>query len=254
MLSASLLFTAGNSDAQQSYTDFAIDDSSFAENVGNATFDMTRRRAGSTPFIVNVSVHNGTGSNAATLNSDFRDLTSSAGTKSFTLGTVPRTITIPIINDTAREDDEVFIFRVQILGPGGSTVNVPITIEKNDQPPASLSISPASNVQITEGGTQIFTVTLNPVSAQTVTVKCSSVDGGAEAPEDYTEVDETLTFAPGETAKTCSLVTIDDQVDEPATTETVVFGLVDAKGGDVETDGSGGVSVATGHDTFLVTI
>src|SRR5256885_12670808 len=47
-----------------------------------------------------------------------------------------------------------------------------------------------------------FPVALSNASYQTITVHYASANGTATAPSDYTAVSGTLTFAPGQTAKT----------------------------------------------------
>ena len=59
-----------------------------------------------------------------------------------------------------------------------------------------------------------FAVTLNRAAAEQVSVDYATADGTATAGSDYTAVSGTLTFAPGETAKTVSVAILDDAVDE----------------------------------------
>ena len=59
-----------------------------------------------------------------------------------------------------------------------------------------------------------FAVTLNRAASAEVSVDYATADGTATAGADYTAVSGTLTFAPGETAKTVSVAILDDAVDE----------------------------------------
>ncbi len=59
-----------------------------------------------------------------------------------------------------------------------------------------------------------FAVTLNRAAAHAVSVDYATEDGTAAAGADYTATSGTLTFAPGETAKTVSVPLLDDAVDE----------------------------------------
>ncbi len=59
-----------------------------------------------------------------------------------------------------------------------------------------------------------FAVTLNRAAVQAVSVDYATADGTATASEDYTATSGTLTFAPGETAKTVSVALLDDAIDE----------------------------------------
>ena len=63
--------------------------------------------------------------------------------------------------------------------------------------------------------TAAFTVSMYPVSSQTVTVKFATANGSAAAPADYTaRALTTLTFLPGQTSKTVNVVVIGDALDE----------------------------------------
>ena len=59
-----------------------------------------------------------------------------------------------------------------------------------------------------------FAVTLSRAAAHDVSVDYATEDGTATAGADYTAASGTLTFAPGETAKTVSVAVLDDAVDE----------------------------------------
>jgi len=83
---------------------------------------------------------------------------------------------------------------------------------------APLSVSIA-DVSVTEGnaGTKDarFPVTLARPSAQAVSVQFATAAGAAQAGSDYRATSGTLTFAPGETAKTIAVPVIGDRAIEP---------------------------------------
>ena len=73
-----------------------------------------------------------------------------------------------------------------------------------------------------------FAVTLNRAAAHAVSVDYATADGTAMAGADYTAASGTLTFAPGETAKTVSVAILDDAIDEGK--EKFVLRLSNPKG------------------------
>jgi Calx-beta domain len=81
--------------------------------------------------------------------------------------------------------------------------------------PPSLSVSDPS---VTEGdsGTKNanFVVSLSAASTDTVTVSYTTADSSAATPLDYGQAGGTLTFAPGETAKTVTVAVNGDMTDE----------------------------------------
>ena len=68
-----------------------------------------------------------------------------------------------------------------------------------------------------------FEVTLNRAASGTVTVDYATADGTATAGADYTATSGTLTFAPGETAKTVNVPVLDDAHDDTGETLTLVL-------------------------------
>ncbi len=76
-----------------------------------------------------------------------------------------------------------------------------------------------------------FVVKLSPAASATVTVDYATSDGTATAGDDYTAVDGTLTFLPGQTRKTVSVPIIDDTVDDDG--ETMTLTLSNASGADI---------------------
>ncbi len=88
--------------------------------------------------------------------------------------------------------------------------------------PPGLSVADAE-VEEAAGATLDFAVSLGRASLQTVTVDYATSDGSATAGTDYTAASGTLSFAPGETAKTVSVAVLDDAHDEGAETFRLIL-------------------------------
>ena len=82
--------------------------------------------------------------------------------------------------------------------------------------PPSLKVN---DVTVTEGNTgtraATFTVTLSAASTQTVTVAYATGNGTATAGSDYSSTSGTLTFAPGQTSETITVLVKGDRIPEP---------------------------------------
>src|SRR5436190_756340 len=88
-----------------------------------------------------------------------------------------------------------------------------------ERPPSPPSLS-INNVAVREGGTgtkdATFTVKLSAASTQTVTVRVNTAGDTATSNSDYNPiVNQTLSFAPGQTSKTVAVKVIGDTIDEP---------------------------------------
>jgi hypothetical protein len=94
--------------------------------------------------------------------------------------------------------------------------------------PALSPTLPTANVHdvtVTEGNTgaasATFTVTLSTASAEAVALAYATADGIASASSDYRSTSGTLTFAPGETSKTVTVLVAGDRLAEPGETFAV---------------------------------
>jgi hypothetical protein len=110
-----------------------------------------------------------------------------------------------------------------------------------------LGINPATNPQLSAldvsvpegtGGTSdaVFTVSLDPVTAQPVTVAYATANGTATAPADYSSVSGVLTFPAGVAVRTVVVPVVGDATDEPD--ETFNLNLSNAVGAAIG-DGTG---------------
>ena len=196
----------------------SIGDPPAAVNEGTSlVFPVTLDHPVSTAMTVRYSTVNGT----ATGGSDFTTRTNV--TLNIPANTTSLSISISTTNDSIDE-----------LSPENFTVvlntpSSPLTIgngtatgliNDNDSPP-TVSMSPTPTVNVTEGNTQTFTVTLSRASFQNVVVNYSSANGTATAGTDYTGASSSLTFAPGVTSMTFTIATTNDAVIEPNETFTV---------------------------------
>ena len=180
----------------QNPANLAIGNASVTEG-GSLTFTVTR--SGNTSSAVSASY--ATASGSAISGSDF---TAGSGTVSFAVNQTTATISVATIDDTAVESAETL--SVTLFAPSsGATINTATgtgTINDNDSaPPTYLVISDASAL---EGYNLTFTVTRSGNTTGTTTVNYATAPGTA-ATNDYTGVSGTLTFAPGEAAKTINV-------------------------------------------------
>jgi CSLREA domain-containing protein len=115
-----------------------------------------------------------------------------------------------------------------------------------------------NNVSLVEGnsGTNsfVFTVTLSAASAQTVTVNYATVNGTATPPTDYQGISGSLSFAPGETSKTITVLVNGDTTVEPNETFTVNLSnatnanLANAQGTGTIRNDDGATAARTAYD------
>ena len=109
----------------------------------------------------------------------------------------------------------------EVHGSRGSATKT-VTARTESTRSAALSVADA---EATEGedATLDFVVRLDGNPGSDVTVDYRTVDGTATAGSDYTETSGTLTFAPGEDAKTVPVPIADDDVEDNGETFTLVL-------------------------------
>jgi uncharacterized repeat protein (TIGR01451 family) len=193
------------------------DPSSVLESTANVTFTVTL----STPSAQTVTVNYATANNTATAGVDY---TAVSGTLSFAPGETTKTLLVPIINDTLDEPSETFF--VNLTSPTNAVIldnQGQGTITDNDNAP-SLSINDVSVAEGDSGTTNAtFNVTLSAASGQQVTVNYATADNTATAVGDYQSTSGTLTFTPGQTLQTITVLVNGDTTFEP--NETFVVNL-----------------------------
>ena len=116
----------------------------------------------------------------------------------------------------------------------GLTVNG-TALTLTDDTALSLGVAPA---RAAEGGSLVFTVTLQPAALQAVTAEYATADGTAAADADYASASGELVFAAGETEKTVTVAVADDAVVEDEETLTLTVWLTDPPGASVSASGT----------------
>ena len=143
------------------------------------------------------------------------DYIATNGTLTFAPGETSAAIAVAIQGDTLDELDEAFT--LNFTNPSNVTlVNTQGTVtitDDDDAPEIALT-----DISVTEGDsgstTATVTVTLDAPSSLPITVDYATADGTAVAGSDYIAQNGTIAFAPGETAKTISVVVMGDSIDE----------------------------------------
>jgi hypothetical protein len=129
-----------------------------------------------------------------------------------------KTFNLPIIDDNIYEGDETVNLVLGATTGGaalGNQSTAVLTIHDNDQQPA-ISINDPSLAEGNSGDTiAIFTVTLSNPSSQQIDVDWGTASGTASAGSDYQAANGMLTFAPGETSKTATVMVKGDIDIEP---------------------------------------
>jgi hypothetical protein len=211
-----------NDDAQPTVSAAAA---SVAEgNTGTAalTFTVSLSNASYQTITVSYAASDGT----ATAGSDY---TVASGTLTFAPGETSKTVTVSVTGDTTYEANETLT--LTLSAPSNATLGTATAtgIIVNDDPVPTVLVSPAGVAEGDSGTAALtFTVALSGPSELPIAVNYATADGSATAGSDYTAASGTLTFAPGETAKTVTVSVIGDRTYEPD--ETLTLTLTDAGG------------------------
>jgi Calx-beta domain len=183
------------------------------------------------------------------------DYTAAAAALTFAPGETAKTVTVQVNGDTAVEPDETFAVN---LANGTVTGNATIadaqgvgTIVNDDQAPSRISINDVTMAEGNAGQTAFrFTVSLDTQQAAPVTVDLGTADGTATAPGDYAAANGTVTFAPGENAKTVIVQVNGDTTVEPD--ETVTLNLANATGNATIAEAQGIGTIANDDQPVIV--
>lgn len=188
-----------------------IDDVEITEGddgIQDITFTVNLSTESGRPITIDYQTQDGTALAGA-------DYEATSGTITFNPGETSQTITVSALSDTLDEPTETFT--VDLLNPNNVTLadNQGLgSILDNDEPP----IATISDVQIDEGDSgevnAIFTVSLSSESGYPITIDYTTAAGTASAGDDYTSVNGTVTFEPGEVVQTISVPIKGDLLDE----------------------------------------
>ena len=156
-----------------------------------------------------VSVNYGTADGTATAGGDYDAV---AGTLTFARGETSKLIRVPIRGDRTPESDESLF--IDLRGAKNARIaraRASLTLI-DDEPRISVS-GPAGNWEGDSGTTPFtFTVSLSTAYDQPVTVNFTTRDNTAIAGDDYLASNGTLTFNPGDTVRTVTVMVVGDLV------------------------------------------
>ncbi len=190
----------------------SISDAQVVEgNAGTAT--MTFNVFLSAASASTVTAGFATASGTATSGTDF---TANSGTVTFPAGSTMQSLTVSVLGDVTPEADETLL--VNLSNPVNATIadGQGVGTIKNDDALPALSISDVTLAEGNSGTTSFdFTVTLTPASAFPVTINYATADDTAIAGSDYQATSGSLTFAPGQTTKTVSVLVTGEVTTEP---------------------------------------
>ena len=175
------------------------------ENAGQAT--ITVRRTGGTTGEVTAEAATSPGTALPGL--DYTNVTASLF---FPEGEVEQTFVVPLVNDIVIEPDETVLLSLANLTGGATLGEVPdatLVIQSDDSLVGFSGPSYTVNENAIAGYAPI-TVVRSGTTNSSVSIDYLTRPGTATASEDYTNVTDTLTFAPGETLKTFQVPIVND--------------------------------------------
>ena len=195
----------------------SISDARASESAGKLEFALALNKSVQGAVSVDFSTSDGT----AVAGEDY---TGTTETVEFDAGQTKRTVEVPVADDDIVEMDETL--KASLSDPTGATIldgEATGTIESDDLPLLTVQGSSAPEGEMLE-----YALTLSAPVSKSVSVFCQSwynpfPDLGnprayrlAKRGEDYVYHNgEVIVFAPGETAKTYRVQTLEDQTDEP---------------------------------------
>ncbi len=146
-----------------------------------------------------------------------RDYLGTSGTLTFGPGETQKTINVAILNNT-RYFGPGRAFTLNLSGPNGASLRPGAsvaTISINEDEPAPTLSFPNSGFSVLEAaGSGVVTATLSNEADIPITVNLATSDGtgpsAALAGRDYTTLNTTLTFAPGQTTRSTAISLINN--------------------------------------------
>jgi Calx-beta domain len=188
--------------------------------TASATFTVTLSAASTDT----ITVAYASGDDTATGGSDYQ---AASGTLTFAAGETSKSITVFVNGDRLAEPNETFV--VNLSAPTNATIADSQGVGTIVDNEPRISISDVSKYEDKNRKTTLFTftVTLSAAYDQAITVSYKTTDGNAKTSDsDYVAKTGTLTFAPGETAKTITIVVNGDNKKEATETFYLdLFGL-----------------------------
>ena len=210
----------------------SINDKSVSEgNTGsvNATFTVTL----SAMYDADVTVHYDTANGTATAGSDY---TGASGDVTVPRGSTTQTFTVAITGDRVAEPTEKYFVNLSAPTNAGISDGQGVGTILDNEP--RIGINNVSKKEGQGNTTQfVFTVTLSAAYDQAVTVTYATANGSATAGSDYQSKSGTLTFAPGVTSMTFTIIVIADKSKEAS--ETFYVNLSGASGNSLIDDAQG---------------
>lgn len=168
-----------------------------ATGTALATFNVKL----SSPSANTVTAHYQTNDSSAAAGLDYNG---TSGTVTFAPGVTSQNIPVTVLARTVKTGDKAFYVQLSLPTNAlltGQYYNYAYILDPNINP--GLSVKDVSINRPTSGtATETFTVTLDPASANTVTVNYATSNGSAAAGTDYSAKSGVLTFAPGVTTQT----------------------------------------------------
>jgi urease beta subunit len=184
----------------------------------NAVFAITLSAVSASTVTVDYSTFDGSAAEPG-------DYVATSGALTFTPGQTAKQIVVVVKGETLNEVNETFT--VALANPANATISgagVGTGTITNDDAVPSLSIN---NVSHAEGNSDTmsltFTVTLSAASGLPVSVDFATADVSAVAPGDYQSQTGSLTFNPGQTTKTITVLVNADVAIEALETFTVAL-------------------------------
>ena len=207
--------------------------------ANDAVFTLTLSGA----YNQDVTVRYATADGTATSGSDYA---ARFGQATIPAGQTTATFAVPVYGDWVAEDTEYFLVRLS------DATNVFLLQAEaagsilDDEPIANIGRNVAGN-EGNNGTTPFtFTVTLSAASGAPVTVDYTTGNSTANAGSDYQAATGTVTFAPGQTSQTITILVYGDRVSE--NDEEFVVYLTGSTGAHVNTDISSGLGLIIDDD------
>jgi len=192
-------------------SNISVDDVYVDETNATAIFTVRLDIVDAAPVTVNYA----TSANTAAFNSDYLHTT---GTLTFAPGELSKTVSVSIINNAIAEVTENF-FLVLSSPSANATIADSFglaTIIDNDAPSGTPVVSINDFVVDEAGKEAAFVITLDRPSTSAVTMNYATQNGTALAGADFVTKSGSLSFAPGETAKTVKVTLTNDAAFENA--------------------------------------